>query len=517
MIKNTEMVDFKVFHDKWGHLVPVEENQTIPFEIRRVYYIFGVEQGVRRGFHSHKELRQALICVHGEVKILVKTTEEEETVLLNDPSKALLIGPMVWREMYDFSADAVLLVLASEHYDEEDYIRDYAAYEREAGKWLQEMQETKKTCWKQLASTSVRIPFSTVERMHQSIRREMTDKFLEVYDKGWFVSGEEVRLFEEEFAAANGARYAVGTGNGLDALYLAMRALGIGAGDEVLVPSNTFIATALAVSYTGAVPVLVDPDPDTYTMGEAGLAESVTSRTKAVVPVHLYGQTAQMDAVMEFARRHHLFVIEDCAQAHGALYKGKNAGTFGDAGCFSFYPGKNLGALGDGGIVITNDQSLAEKIRSLRNYGSTQKYEHTCQGINSRLDELQAAFLRIKLHRLEQYQDERNEIAQKYLTRIHNEKICLPKIGKERTHVWHIFAVMCKERDRLRAYLNELGIDTVCHYPIAIAAQQAYETCGLKLTDFAAYSAAHELSLPLYIGMTEEETDAVIRAVNAFT
>lgn len=515
MIKNTEMVDFKVFHDKWGHLVPVEEHTTIPFEIKRVYYIFGVEQGVRRGFHSHRKLRQALVCVHGKVKILVKTTEEEETVLLDDPSRALLIGPMVWREMYDFSEDAVLLVMASEHYDEADYIRDYAVYEKEAGEWLSKMRET---CRKPHECTDgKKIPFATVKRMHQSIRQEMTEKFLEVYDKGWFILGEEARLFEEEFAAANGARYAVGTGNGLDALYLALRALGIGAGDEVLVPSNTFIATALAVSYTGAVPVLVDPDPDTYTLGETGLAEAVTSRTKAVIPVHLYGQTAQMDAVMEFARRHHLFVVEDCAQAHGATYKGKKAGTFGDAGCFSFYPGKNLGALGDGGIVLTNNDRLAAKIRALGNYGSMEKYHHTCQGINSRLDELQAAFLRVKLRRLEQYHAERSAVAQTYLSQIHNEKLRLPKVGNDRTHVWHIFAVMCQERDRLRAYLKERGIETACHYPVAIAAQQAYAGCSLKLTDFAAYSAAHELSLPLYIGMTQQEADDVVQAVNAFT
>lgn len=360
------------------------------------------------------------------------------------------------------------------------------------------------------------LPFATLERMHGSIRQKMIQKFTQVYDRGWFILGEEVCRFEEEFAAECGVPYAVGTGNGLDALYLALRALGIGRGDEVIVPSNTFIATALAVSYTGADVVLADPDTDTYTMGAAGLEEAVTPRTKALIPVHLYGQMADMDAVMEFAEKHHLLVIEDCAQAHGASYKGKKAGTFGDAGCFSFYPGKNLGALGDGGMVVTEHTALAEKIRALGNYGSAEKYHHKYQGVNSRLDELQAAFLRVKLPYLEQYNEERRQIAYRYLTGIQNPKIRLPQVGKERTHVWHIFAVMCEERDRLREYLKEHGVNTACHYPAAIAAQEAYRGCGLKLTPFAAYSAECELSLPLYVGMTEEETAYAVSLINTF-
>lgn len=362
----------------------------------------------------------------------------------------------------------------------------------------------------------MQIPFASFEGMHMRIRQEMVQKFTEVYDRGWFILGDEVRQFEEEYASYLGVRYAVGIGNGLDALYLALRALGIGAGDEVIIPSNTFIATALAVSYTGAQIVLADPDPVTYTLGVSGLEEAVTTRTKAVIPVHLYGQMAEMDAVMEFARHHHLFVIEDCAQAHGASFQRKKAGTFGDVGCFSFYPGKNLGALGDGGMAVTDDKALAEKIRALGNYGSTEKYCHKYKGINSRLDELQAAFLRIKLRYLEQYNAERGRIAGRYLEGIHNQKIRLPQTGTDRTHVWHIFAVMCEQRDELRAYLEDNGIHTVCHYPIAIAAQEAYGEDSLKVTPFAEYSAGHELSLPLYVGMTEDETEYVIEKINEF-
>ena len=256
------------------------------------------------------------------------------------------------------------------------------------------------------------IPFATFEGMHKAVRPEMMGAFEKVYDRGWFIQGEECQAFEEEFAAYNGAKYAIGVATGLDAIRLALEALGIGAGDEVIIPSNTFIATALAVSAVGAKPVLVDPDPETCNMCGKGLEEALTPRTKAVIPVHLYGQAAQMDEVMDFARRHNLRGVEDCAQAHGALFKGQKAGTFGDAGCFSFYPGKNLGALGDAGAVITNDAQLAEKVRSLGNYGSGEKYHHLYKGVNSRLDEMQAAFLRVKLPQLDKWNEERRRIAE---------------------------------------------------------------------------------------------------------
>lgn len=352
--------------------------------------------------------------------------------------------------------------------------------------------------------------------MHADLRDEMLEKFAQLYDTGWFIHGHECELFEREFAAWNDAAFAVGLATGLDALYLALKALGIGAGDEVIIPSNTFIATALAVSYAGATVVVADPDAVTYNMCETGLAEALTPATKAIIPVHLYGQAAEMDAVMNFARRHNLYVIEDCAQAHGATYHGKKVGTFGDAGCFSFYPGKNLGALGDGGAIITNSGVLAEKIRSLGNYGSIEKYHHTYKGTNSRLDEIQAGFLRIKLRHLHAYNEERDAIAQKYLDNIRNPKIVLPQRGDARTHIWHIFAVMCDTRDDLKEYLAQHGIETVCHYPVAIANQEAYAGENLPVQPVAAYVASHELSLPLFIGMTDEEISYVIDVVNAY-
>lgn len=362
----------------------------------------------------------------------------------------------------------------------------------------------------------MRVPFATFERMHRVVRDEMLGKFEEVYDKNWFIQGKECSEFEKEFAAWNGNKYCVGVATGLDALCLSLKALEIGEGDEVIIPSNTFIATALAVSYSGAKVVLVDPDPVTYNLSDQDLENVVTDKTKAIIPVHLYGQTAEMDSVLEFAKKHKLRVIEDCAQAHGATYKGKKAGCFGDVGCFSFYPGKNLGALGDGGAIVTDDEELASKIRALGNYGSYQKYHHVYKGTNSRLDEMQAGFLRIKLKHLDEYNLERNEIADRYCTEINNSKIVLPQIGKNRTHVWHIFAVMCKERDDFINYLKENGIETAIHYPIAISEQIAYENDKLSKLSIANKIAAEEVSLPMFIGMTKEEVNYIIDVINEF-
>jgi len=362
----------------------------------------------------------------------------------------------------------------------------------------------------------LKVPFSTFKYMHSEIRDEMFEKFAEVYDSGWFIKGNEVNLFEKEFARFCRANYCVGVGNGLDAIYLALRALEISKGDEVIIPSNTFIATALAVSYVGAKPILVDPDPKTYNMCIDGLEEVITKKTKAIIPVHLYGQAAEMNKIIDFAKKYNLKVIEDCAQAHGAKYQNQHVGTFGDIGCFSFYPGKNLGALGDAGAVITNDKNLADKVRAIANYGSFEKYNHIYKGTNSRLDELQAAFLRIKLKHLNAYNDFRNKVAQRYLNEIKNPKLTLPQVGKNRNHVWHIFAVMCENRNELQSYLKDKSIQTVCHYPISIAKQKAYEKDSLANLPIAEKIAKMELSLPMYYGMTNNEVDYVIDVLNNY-
>ena len=299
---------------------------------------------------------------------------------------------------------------------------------------------------------------------------------------------------------------------------LSLKALGVGAGDEVLIPSHTFIATALAVTYTGAVPVFVEPDGRTYTNDPARMEAASTHSPKAVMPVQRYGQSADMDPIMETARRYGLFVVEDCAQAHGARYKGRLIGTFGDAAGFSFYPGKNLGALGDAGAAVTNSRELGDQIRALANYGSDYKYHHIYQGNNSRLDELQAAFLAAKLPHLERMNRERRRIAERYLEEIHNPLLTLPYVLPDAEPVWHIFAIRCARRDELAAYLGENGIGTNQHYPIPMHLQGAY--AGLKLPKgsypIAEEISATELSLPMYYGMTEDEIGYVVEKLNAF-
>lgn len=360
------------------------------------------------------------------------------------------------------------------------------------------------------------VPFATLDIMHRQIRREMIDKFSGIYDSGYFIQNTEGAAFEKEFAAFCHTDFCVGCANGLDAIQMILRAMDIGAGDEVIVPSNTFIATALAVTFAGAVPVLVDPDPATYNLTANGLSEALTAKTRAIIAVHLYGQTADMDAINAFAREHGLKVIEDAAQAHGATYRGRVAGSLADAAAFSFYPGKNLGALGDAGAVVTNDAALAEKVRAIGNYGSDRKYHHIYPGLNSRLDEIQAGLLRIKLKHLPEYNTFRQRVAQLYLEGIRNPQIVLPQIGPDRTHVWHIFAVCTRQRDAFQQYLKNLGIGTICHYPVAIHDQPAYAGLAHGPLPLAEKISAQELSLPLFFGMTDEQVHDVIDAVNGF-
>lgn len=362
------------------------------------------------------------------------------------------------------------------------------------------------------------IPFVSFRPLERELDKELRAAFERVYTRSWYIEGEEDKNFEEKFAAYCDRKYCVGVGNGLDALFLALKALGISKGDEVIVPSNTYIATALAVTYVGATPVFVEPDIRTFNIDPGQIENAITNKTKAIMPVHLYGQPCDMDPIMEIAHAHHLAVIEDCAQAHGALYKGKKIGSFGDAAGFSFYPGKNLGALGDAGATVTDDEELAKKIRALGNYGSDYKYHHIYQGNNSRLDELQAAFLAAKLPQLDMVNEQRRSIAKKYLEGITNPLITLPYIPDYATPVWHIFGVRCDRRDELESWLNKNEIGTNKHYPIPMHLQDCYQDLGYKKGDFpiAEEISATELSLPMYYGMTDEEVQFVIDKVNEF-
>lgn len=362
-----------------------------------------------------------------------------------------------------------------------------------------------------------KIPFGTVERIHNCHRQELDDAFCSVMNRHMFIGGDACKAFEESFAGYCGTDFAVGCGNGLDALMLTLRAMGIGEGDEVIVPSVTFIATALAVAYAGARPVFAEVDPETALIDPFYIEKAITKKTKAIIPVHLYGQMVPMDQICTIAEKYHLKVIEDAAQAHGAVYQGKRAGAWGNAGCFSFYPGKNLGAMGDAGGVVTNDAALANRIRAIGNYGAEKKYIHDYMGVNSRLDEVQAALLRVKLKYLDEWNEERREIAARYLIEIKNSKIQLPVI-KHGISVWHLFVIRCETRDRLRAYLEENGIGTNIHYPIPMHEQKAFAGYNLPHGSFpiAEKLASTVLSIPMFNGMTEEEISTVIEVLNKF-
>ncbi len=363
------------------------------------------------------------------------------------------------------------------------------------------------------------VPFATFQPMHDEIRDELDKVYKRVVDGGYFIQGKECSAFEKEFAEYCGAKHCIGVGNGLDALYLILRAYGIGAGDEVIVPSNTYIATALAVSYAGATPIFVEPSLETYNIAPELIEEKITEKTKAIIAVHLQGRAADMDAINGIGAKYGLFVFEDAAQAHGAKYKGKRVGALADAAGFSFYPGKNLGALGDGGCITTNCDEMAAKIRALGNYGSDYKYHHIYKGNNSRLDEMQAAFLRAKLPNLDRWNEERRRIAGIYFEKITNPKIALPtKSDDIYEHIYHIFAVRTDTRDEFEEYLKGNGIGTVKHYPIPMHLQEAY--AELKIPEgtlpVAERISKTIISLPMYYGMSDSEINYVCDIINNY-
>ena len=364
----------------------------------------------------------------------------------------------------------------------------------------------------------IKVPFSTFEPMHNEIRSELNEAFERVLNNSYFILGEQCELFEREFASYCGTKFCVGVGTGLDALTLILRAMDIGAGDEVIVPSNTFIATALAVSSTGAIPVFVEPD-DRFGIDVEKIEEKITDRTKAILVVHLYGMATKMDRIVELCRNYGLRLVEDCAQSHGACFDGKMTGTFGDVGCFSFYPSKNLGAFGDGGAVVVNDEQLYKDFKIFRNYGSEKRYYNKVVGANSRLDELQAGLLCVRLLHMKELTQEKVKIAEYYSTNIHNNRIHLPELCEGATGVWHQYVIRCEERERLIEYLDERGIGTIIHYPIPPHLAEAYRYLGygegfLPVTEHLAKTV---LSIPIYNGMTKEEQDYVIAAINEFS
>ena len=356
-----------------------------------------------------------------------------------------------------------------------------------------------------------------LDRAFELHQKEYEDKAIEVLRSGWYILGKEVSSFEEEFAAHNNIEYCVGVASGLDALALAIRALGIGEGDEVLVQANTYIASVMGITMNRATPVFVEANKY-YNISVEDLESKITPKTKAIMVVHLYGQACKMDVVMEVAKKHGLYVVEDCAQSHDACYNGKKTGTFGDIGCFSFYPTKNLGAFGDAGAILTSNKELRDKIAMLRNYGSKVKYHFEEVGLNSRLDELQAGLLRVRLRYLEEMAKERERIADYYTKNIKNDKIIKPELQEGATSVWHQYVVRTDERDRFEEYLKENEIITTIHYPIPPHLSKAYEYLNLKEGSFPMTEkyAKEMLSLPIYNGMTDEEAKYVVEVINKY-
>ena len=364
------------------------------------------------------------------------------------------------------------------------------------------------------------IPFLDLKGLNAQYRAELIEACTKVIDSGWYVQGNECNEFEKEFAEYCGTKYAIGVANGLDALILILRAykeMGImNDGDEVIVPSNTYIASILAISQNNLVPVLVEPDINTYLIDPSKIEEKITSKTKAILPVHLYGQTCEMDKINKIAKKYNLKVIEDSAQSHGAYFKDKRSGNLGDASGFSFYPGKNLGALGDGGAVTTNDEELANTIKALGNYGSHKKYENLYKGVNSRLDEMQAAMLRVKLRYLDNEVEKRRDIANYYLENIKNENIILPVVRAEDNHVWHLFVIRTSKRDVLQKYLLDNGVKTLIHYPIPPHKQNAYKEWNNESYPVSEQIHDEVMSLPISGVQSFEDTKKIIRKINEF-
>ena len=369
------------------------------------------------------------------------------------------------------------------------------------------------------------VPFIDLTRQYKRIEEEVFSATQRVYEKGRFILGEEVSAFEEEFAHYCGVPYGVGVGSGTDALYLALKVAGIGEGDEVITVGHSFIATALAISFTGANPIFVEIDPETYNMDPNALEDLLRRRKKrrgkkikAVIPVHLYGHPAEMDAVLDLADRYNLIVIEDACQAHGAEYQGRKVGSFGALGCFSFYPTKNLGGYGDGGLVITENRKFYEKLKLLRCYGEKKKYQYILKGGNSRLDEIQSAILRVKLRYLDQWNGERRKKALVYKRLLEGAKVAYPVEKEEARHVYHLFVIQAKKRNSLQAFLKERGIETLIHYPIPIHLQRAFKDLGHKRGDLPLTEQCCQniLSLPFFPEITESEMERVAETIHLF-
>jgi dTDP-4-amino-4,6-dideoxygalactose transaminase len=505
-----DWVEFESRDAKDGRLLALEAGREVPFPIARVYCVFAGDSPQVHGRHAHRRGEQVLVCLSGWCKVTLDDGHRRREFLLDRPDRGLRVGPLLWEE-FRFASRAVLLALCDTPYDPADQIHSYEDYlalvSGQAVPAEPRMSDT----------TPPPIPFLDLKRVNDRYASQVTDAIINVRERGLHIGGPEVERFETEFAAYCGTRHCVAVGNGYDALRLMLRASGLQPGDEVLVPANTFVASILAIMDAGLQPVLVEPDPDTFLMDPSHAARCITSRTRAVLAVDLYGRCDGLKPLRELAAQHGLLLFEDAAQAHGASYEGAKAGSWGKAAAFSFYPTKNLGALGDAGAVTTDDDRLASDLRALRNYGAEHKNVHRLPGVNSRLDELQAAVLRVKLPYLDQDNARRRAIAHVYLEQVRNPQLCLPAAPSDPSaHVWHLFVVRCPRREALRHHLAARGIGTAVHYPTPPHHQPALAPLAHLSLPVTEQLHREVLSLPLHPALTEEQVTRVVEALNSF-
>lgn len=483
--------------DDRGYL-SVLHARDIGFTPVRLYYSFGITG--ERGGHAHKTLQSCMICPHGSLTVRLENARGVHEFVLDRADVGLLVPPGCWRTITPNQPGSVLIVLASKDYDEDDYIRDYDRFQE----------------WMRAQRPGPDVPYLALDRCHRALRAPIDAAMTAVIEGNSLIGGPALARFEKAFADYCGVGHVVGCANGLDALSLILEAMEIGPGDEVVVPANSFVASALAVSQRGAVPVFADVDPDTLLMGAAQVKAVLTPRTRAIMPVHLFGLPVDMGPLLDLAAEQGLKVIEDAAQAHGARWQGRRCGSLGHAAAFSFYPTKNLGALGDAGAVATDDPDLARRVRLLGNYGSTAKYHHAVPGRNSRLDPLQAAVLEVKLQHLDGWNARRRALAGLYLDGLAGlGGVTLPMVPPGAEPVWHVFPVRIAggRRDAVQAALQSQGIGTNIHYPVPIHRQPAYEASIISALPVVEAAAVEMLSLPLDPYHTEEEIGRVIRAL----
>jgi dTDP-4-amino-4,6-dideoxygalactose transaminase/dTDP-4-dehydrorhamnose 3,5-epimerase-like enzyme len=494
------------FVDERGQLSVLETKRDLPFTVKRLYWLSAVPTPeIERGQHAHKKLWQCVICLCGHASLTVEGNGKTYKYLLEANNEGVIIPPGHWREIQNFAEGAICIVLASESYDEKDYIHKKADFHE----------------WEKRNQKVTNVPYIDLNRYFELHKPDIIEQFDTVLQSSNFILGENTKSFEDEFARFCEADYCIGVGNGLDALCLALRAIEIGPSDEVIVAANSFVATALAPKLLGAKVVFADNNETSFNIDANHIAKLITKNTRAIIPTHLYGTPADMDEIVKIAKLHNLWVIEDAAQAHGATYKGKKCGSIGDIAAFSFYPTKNLGGIGDGGAVVTNNRILADKVKLLRNYGSTKKYHHEIIGQNSRLDELQSTFLLHKLPYLNAWIGHRKKLAKIYFQKLkHLNELTLPQLDRNKSHVWHIFPILVanNKRDALQNYLEKNNIGTNIHYPIPIPHQECFRDTKIDTTELkVCYSQAKQLlSLPLDSFHTEEEIKFVAQHVRNF-